>query len=354
MGISTSTSPQHVLAGVRNSLGLKCKVSLVAEREFEVAVKAHTKTENAKATAQISSRLLSNELSLLETLKSFGELRGLFISKGECRATFYEHHSLEAALRNAKAGTCSDFAARRYHANGIATRVSRSRSPAGQTVPISRSMFRSSDLLLENTLQIEKSTSNEIGVTKLRRSHSVKHLKELQADAGLNHKKVMSELLFLQIGRKEPLAYGFSAEVSVGSTPSKAAQSYLSADDESDGYTVVPTQAKQLPTVKIVPVCADSELDLDDSLKSKPALLMLKTQCNSEEAASLEQVQLEQQHNSRFSRIYHFCGTQGSTSDEGLPRHSNVQVLKHDTLVPVTVVTENRSTEMSYFMYPLY
>lgn len=346
------------MADFSHSLAGKSRVSLVSIEEFDSAVRTHAKTENSKATAQISGSLPTNELVLLEALGQFGEIKSLSFSQDGCRATFYEKFSLETLLNQSKTASLGlGSVVRRYSASRTKHFLSRSKSSdssiKGTNVPVSRSMFKSKELYLENSLQIQKSRCNEVFSGRVKRSLSAKSADQQYADAGFKHRKLLSELLFLEIGKKEQLPYHYKPEVTEESKPCKAAHSILSADDESDGYTVLPRQEKPLNRVQIVPSILGCEEMRNLSEKTKSALLLVKTQCNSKEGLSYNK---QVQHFTGFQNAQQsfFVGTHRSASDEGLFGHSIVQVERQAGYVPVTVVTDFKVSDLHFFMYPLH
>ena len=216
-------------------------------------------------------------------------------------------------------------------------------------------MFKSSEVHLENTLQIEKSRNNERASPSFTRSRSAKLSQELQADAEMNHKKVVSELLFLQVGRREPLPYRLQANIQPESLPTQAARSHLSADDESDGYTVLaqPELPSQQPRVEVVVAVEQYEPLLGDSQKSKSAFLMLRTQCNSDAADSFTKGYEQTSFGGHAETSCLF--ENNPASDDGLQCRSKVQAPgQNKGLVPVTVVTQTASSHMGFFMFPTY
>jgi hypothetical protein len=354
VGIPTCTNAQQIMAGLAQNLASNSRVSLISGEVFDSVIKAHNKMENSKATAQINRSDFLNELCLLAAFGQYGEIRGLLFSKSDCKVTFYERFSLETLLHQYK--TSGTLSARRYHGSNTKQTLPRSKSSEttkhGTPAPISHTMFKSRELHLENSLHIQKSRSNELSTKIMIRSRSAKHEHEFKADAGLSLRRLVSELLFIEIGKKEQLPYHFSPEVSEKSLPCKAAHSNLSADDESDGYTVLPTKVKTTNTVEIIPAFVECEEHFDNSLKAKSAMLQFKTQCNSEEGLSFDQLQGRRIANILLVDSPTIFGTQQSTSDEGLPKHNIVQVERCTRLVPVTVVADASNSHMHFFMYP--
>jgi len=332
---------------------------MISGKEFDSAIKAHIKTENSKVTAQLNAQSPKTELSLLEAVGQFGEVKGLYMSGVNNRVTLYESYSLDALLNHAKTSRLeSGLVARRYTNCRTKQQLSRSKSSdfsLNATIsPLSSSMFKSKELHLENSLQIQKSRSNEQRVIGSRRSSSAKLANELRGDAGARHRQIMSELLFLEIGTKEQLPYHYRPEISEDSLPCKAAHSMLSADDESDGYTVLPSHAIITNKVEVVPSFVEYEESQEDSQKAKSALLLVKTQCNSEEGLSSDELELKRIVGTTLVQNPFQFGTQLSASDEGLVGHGILRAERQKGLVPVTVIADTRISQMHFFMYPMH